>query len=360
MNKPELIRMLATQVSPLDLATWLRSSYLPLLIDKFNHPNSRKRLGLYQGERIPDNERNLTDVRNRVSLIIEYELARLSNQILEEYGETELFWSYVVANRFPDLEVRRRDGTRSLRIEVKCLQSIAEEKSANFDTLKKDLNPNTDFVIVFLWEWAYDGSEFKWDRSPKILNYFVFHASSLAVLRDQYWLNKPPSDLGGGYQGFDLRYAVNCKEGIYAEEEGNYGKLLRIWKEDFQYRPAESPIINDTEKEFIKFQMESILEGFRNLYNFHLPILSGQFKVSHIKEKDVIIGAKAGEFGFFSKSTVDTKNIKSVMDKNLIKYVVLMNDKYVCSGYKNINGKIEQLFSGVKPKSLSRSRFGLA
>lgn len=42
-----------------------------------------------------------------------------------------------------------------MRIEVKCLQSMAEEKSANFDTLIKDINPQTDFVVVFLWEWDY-------------------------------------------------------------------------------------------------------------------------------------------------------------------------------------------------------------
>ena len=32
-------------------------------------------------------------------------------------------------------------GERGLRFEVKCLQSTAEEKSANFATLRKDIQP---------------------------------------------------------------------------------------------------------------------------------------------------------------------------------------------------------------------------
>ncbi|ACH39997.1 hypothetical protein Gbem_2994 [Citrifermentans bemidjiense Bem] len=360
MTREELSRMLSAQATPLELAIWLRQRYLPLLIQAFNTPGARKRLGLYQGERIPDNERNLTDARNRVSLIIEYELARLSNQIVEERGETDLFWSYVVANRFPDLEVRRRDGTRSLRIEVKCLQSIAEEKAANFDTLKKDLNPATDFVVVFLWEWAYDGDEFQWDRSPKLHNCFVFQAYSLAELRDHYWLNKPPGDLGGGYQGFDLRFAVNCKNGSYAEEEGNYGKLLRIWKENFEYRPEDTPILLDTEQEYLKFQREVTLEGFKNLCDYHLPRLSQQDTVTRIVKDGVEIGARAGRFAFFSNSLLETRNVKPLLVENEVTYCVVMTDKYVCSGSKIDNGQLVQVFRGLKPKLLDRSLFGLA
>jgi len=72
MTNEEITRMMSTQAGPLETACWMRESYLPLLIERFNTPNVQKRLGLYQGERIPDNERNLTDVRNRVSLIVEY------------------------------------------------------------------------------------------------------------------------------------------------------------------------------------------------------------------------------------------------------------------------------------------------
>ena len=144
----ELLEILEGKTSDVSAINWLRSEYLPEVVKRINQPSSRKRLGLYRGERIPENERNLTDTRNRVSLILEYEIARVSNEIFIELGITDYFWTYVVANRFPDLEVRKRDGNRVLRVEIKSLQSIAEEKSANFDTLVKDINPKTDYVFV--------------------------------------------------------------------------------------------------------------------------------------------------------------------------------------------------------------------
>lgn len=353
--------MLGTGVSPVQIAQWLRSTYLPLLIDRFNHDDCRKRLGLYQGERIPDNERNLTDVRNRVSLIIEYELARLSNHMLSDAGENNLFWSYVVANRFPDLEVRRPDGTRCLRIEVKCLQSIAEEKSANFDTLKKDINPATDFVVVFIWEWGYaDSALFGWDRAPRILNCYVFHASSLAELRDAYWLNKPPENLGGGFQGFDLRFAVNCAAGVYAEEEGNYGKLLRIWQADFPHRPPATPALQDTENEYLRFKKSVILDGFWSLCQYHLPRLSQQSQITQISANGEAVGAKAGDFGFFTKLLVNNSDITSLMIANGIHYGVAMTEKYVCTGMVLTGTRTAPAFNQKKPKFLSRQLFGLA
>ena len=360
MDKHELTAMLGAQATPVEIAQWLRSNYFPELIDRFNHDDCRKRLGLYQGERIPDNERNLTDVRNRVSLIIEYELARLSNQMLSEAGVNALFWSYVVANRFPDLEVRHPDGSRCLRIEVKCLQSIAEEKSANFDTLKKDLNPTTDFVVVFVWEWGYaDSTLFRWDRAPRILKCYVFHASSLAELRDAYWLNRPPENLGGGYQGFDLRYAVNCVDGVYAQEEGNYGKLLRIWQADFPYRPHTTAAIQDTEEEYLRFRKGVVLDGFWSLCHFHLPRLSKQNVVSRITQNGNHVGAKAGDFGFFTKVIVSNGEVTSLMIANNIRYGVAMTEKYVCTGLALNGNRTTTVFSKKKPKFLSRSLFGL-
>ena len=134
-------------------------------------------MALYGGDRVPENERNLTDVRNRMSLLIEYKLAWIGNDVMEAHGITDLFWANVVANRFPDLELRNNQGRRGVRVEVKCLQAIAEEKSANFDTMKKDLNPNTDYIVVFIWEWFTDQAPVGWDRAPRVLCAFVFHAS---------------------------------------------------------------------------------------------------------------------------------------------------------------------------------------
>ena len=229
MNPQELRQFLSGERDAQSTLTFLSEEFIPSVAAKLNEPGTRRRMALYGGDRVPENERNLTDVRNRMSLLIEYKLAWVGNDILEEHGITDLFWTNVVANRFPDLEVRDVRGRRGVRVEVKCLEAVAEEKSANFDTLKKDLNPNTDYIVVFIWEWLRDQAAIAWDRAPKILRAFVFHAASLAELRDFNWLGNPPNTLGDGLQGFDLRYAVNCRTGQYNQEEGNYGKLLRIW-----------------------------------------------------------------------------------------------------------------------------------
>jgi hypothetical protein len=360
MNKAELETMLGATNSPQQTASWLRGTYLPELINRFNSDETRKRLGLYQGERIPDNERNLTDVRNRVSLIVEYELARLSNDILNEAHVSSLFWSYVVANRFPDLEVRKNNGDRLLRIEVKNLQSIAEEKSANFDTLRKDINPHTDFVVVFLWEWAYgDSSSYQWDRAPRLLGCYVFHAASLAELRDTYWLNQPHNNLGSGYQGFDLRYAVNCNSNTYSEEEGNYGKLLRIWKADFPYRPTMTPILQDTEDEYLRFKAGVVMAGFWSLCKLHLPKLAGHTAISVLQSNGKDVGAMCGQFAFFAKSLVGKAVVTELIKANHLTFGVTMTEKYVSTGYALQGQRLTQVFAQKKPKLLSRQLFGL-
>lgn len=360
MNAKELRDVLGGSRAPEAAAAWLRGTYLPAIVERFNGEETRKRLGLYPGEHIPRNERNLTDVRNRVSLIIEYELARLSNEVLGALGEKELFWSYVVANRFPDLEVRWPSGEAGLRIEVKCIQSIAEEKSANFDTLRKDLHHDTDFVVVFVWEWdAARRGRYRWDRAPRLLTWHVFHAASLAALRDCYWLNRPPPDLGGGRQGFDLRYAVNCKQGRYAQEEGNYGKLLRIWDAGFPHRPPGTPALQDTERAYLEFVDGVIASGFWSLCDEHLPRLSKGRPSSRLSLEGREVGARAGEFGLFRKALVGVEAAADVMRRHGLRFGVLMTDKYVSSGYEVTSATVREVFSGRKPKVLSRRLFGL-
>lgn len=359
IDASNLQRFLTGKCEPVDTLVWLSETFLPEIVSRLNATDVRRRLGIYAGEKIPENERNLTDVRNRVSLIFEYELARIATRILEEYKIEELFWSYVVANRFPDLEVRTSSGARGLRVEVKCLQSIAEEKSANFDTLRKDIHPITDFVVVFLWEWKYDPKEIAWDRAPFVHEAFVFHASSLAYLRDWYWLNNPPQNLGDGLQGFDLRYAVNCRNGSYNQEEGNYGKLLRIWQKDFKYQPPESPLIVRTIRDYVSFRHKVILKGFENLAHLILPRLSGSRVINpifyrHINDNSCI-GWQSENICFILNSFLDSQEKK----KNLLPQIsadtiYTFNEKYAWSKYKSDGIDMTLIIKGKKPKHLIR------
>ncbi len=361
MERNEIYEMLTATKTAKDIAVWLRQRYFPEILEKFNADDSRKRFGLYQNEKIPINERNLTDVRTRMGVLIEFELARISNELLSEVGITDIFWSYVVANRFPDLEVRNNSGDRQLRLEVKCLQCVAEEKSANFDTLKKDIDPKTDYVVVCLWDWSKKTSDIcNWDSVPKIYKVYVFHAYSLAMLRDTYWLNNPPTNLGNGFQGFDVRYAVTCSNGVYSKEQGNYGKLTRIWKEGFEYRPVEKDELIDTEQEYLTFQKEIIFEGFNVLANNQLSELSGDNSISVEKVfwGKIHVGYKADGYVYVLLSRIGGRagqqKLLAIATDNHALVIVLMTDKYRSTAYSVRNNKLRKLVTNEKPKNIVR------
>jgi hypothetical protein len=370
LTAEELRKFFATLTEPLDILEWLQSRFIVAVRTVFNSDDVRRRLGLYAGDRIPDNERNLTDVRNRVSLIVEYELARISTRLLEEAKVKEIFWSYVVANRFPDLEVRDSEGKRHLRIEVKNLQSVAEEKSANFDTLRKDVHPQTDFLVVFLWEWKADDGK-PWDRAPFIHNVFVFHASSLALLRDCYWLNSPPTTLGDGLQGFDLRYGINCRNGKYNEEEGNYGKLLRLWQKDFGHAPPMTPILERTAKDYHSFQEEVIVRGFETIAAIHLPKLSGDAPMKEVLFSGKRVGFNAGNYVFLLDYLIqDEEEAKEYVAAAVASRVVRFTSQYAWKEVsaakteagrktKKVRIKLTKVREGRKPKHLQKEFMGV-
>lgn len=363
MRRDEIRRFLLGKESPLATLDFLHDEFMPEVVTELNSAATRRLMALYGGDRIPQNERNLTDVRNRVSLLIEYELAWISNKFLLSQGTDDLFWANVVANRFPDIELRDNKGTRGIRVEVKCLQAIAEEKSANFDTLKKDLHPSTDYVVVFVWEWSADHDDVEWDRAPMVLRAFVFHASSLAELRDYNWLGTPPRTLGNGYQGFDFRHAVNCREGSYSEEGGNYGKLMRIWNEKAEYGNSCSKILQSTINVYLEFKEFVIWEGFKAVA---LDVLS---QTDSNKPEAVImdskeVGYSAGErtilFGArtsFQQRKHYTRVIASQQEKAFSRdqhmpQIVVMNEKYQWTLIRVVDGQLKSLGEWHKPKHL--------
>ena len=188
---------------------------------------------------------------------------------------------------------------------------------------------------------------------PVLVDFYVFHAYSLADLRDCYWLNRPPGDLGAGYQGFDLRYAVNCRQGVYAKEEGNYGKLLRVWQEGFPHRPADTSALGDTECEYVRFKRAVITDGFSSLCRYHLPRLSGSTNLETIHNGDgEVYAVCAGQYAFVLKSRADGGSIEDMITARGITRVVVMTDKYSCAGFVMEDGGRRPLFSGQKPKML--------
>lgn len=198
------------------------------------------RIGKYPDERLPKNQRNLSDIRTRVGTLLEYELSRAMQWHIENQSIDQVYASCVVANKYPDLAVRGQNGEMGLRMEVKSIQTVAEEAAANFDTILKDIRRDKDYIILMVWNWE-PIPENTSVKHPYVSDFYCFNAYNIALLRDTYWLNTPGS-IEGGYQGFDLCKGVTYDGGEtgdgYKEEEGNYGKLTRIYNKDFEHEDA--------------------------------------------------------------------------------------------------------------------------
>ena len=60
MDRETVLNMFSGNINPVEVACWLRNHYFVEIINRLNSTDSRRRFALYQGETIPDNERNLT------------------------------------------------------------------------------------------------------------------------------------------------------------------------------------------------------------------------------------------------------------------------------------------------------------
>ncbi|PKU94600.1 hypothetical protein [Bifidobacterium pseudolongum] len=350
MNKSDICAMLSGEVDPLILVKWFQKVYFPEIVKRFNQEKIRGKMALYSGETIPTNERNLSDVRTRMGLLIEFELAALSNNLFDELELDEYFWTYVTANRFPDLEIRRRDGERTVRIEVKCLQATAEEKSANFDTLRKDIDPNTDLLVVCLWEWENGDGKQEGRRAPRLEKIYVFNAMALAQLRDTYWLNTPPKNVGDGWQGYDLRDAITCKEGVYSKEQHNYGKLMRLWTKDFPYLPKKTLLLSHTEATYLAFRKEVVEVGLRTIALAQLPCLSPGEEVRRLK--DPTLGNVVYMCGPVAYAQWESGEIEEFMKIHALRVFARLSSKYHTTIFVWKEGKAQKVSDVKKPKSL--------
>lgn len=341
---------------------WFRREYFPEVMRRINSKESRCRMALYPGDHLRTNERNLTDTRTRIGILLEHDFTRISNEIIKDEGIGDLVWTYVVSNRFPDLEVHSSSGKPCLRVEMKALESRAEEKSANFATLIKDINPSTDYLIICLWQWEekQNHEAVTWESAVSVKKIFVFHAYSLARIRDYYWFNNPPAKCKA-YQGVDIRTAISCNEECFSIEEHNMGKILRLWQGETEELPAGfSEFERTTLMSYLEFVDEVYEAGFRYLSVGILKSIGadeiGYFDLGGFKcpssAKIVVVPSKKGS---------SKQNRLLISQASGADIIVRMNGNYKCSAWK-MYPEIEyrgdsydavrerQLFNSVKPK----------
>ncbi|GIW90592.1 MAG: hypothetical protein KatS3mg109_1024 [Pirellulaceae bacterium] len=329
----------------------LRKYLLKNVVCRMNCDLLPYQFALYKDERIPTNQRNLTDVRTRMGVLLEYEFAKAVNHVLDASITRHVILTYVIANRFPDLAFRTRNGGIGVRFEVKAIEAIAEEKSANFDTLIKDIRKGTDFVVVMLWEWTEHRShQF---RHPVILDMFVMDAYQLAQMRDTYWLNHPPADPGDARQGFDLCFAVNCRAGQYNQEEGNYGKLMRIFDEKCEGYLPDEVRKGSTLQEYYRFKKTTIRVGLERIgQDIAKGFVSGpgELKVcSHDLPVVLIAGKGTRRLLIVGDTNMPRKqDVLQLMRSHQVEQVLLLNGKF---DWKVRNADWHVIASGRKPAS---------
>jgi hypothetical protein len=210
---------------------WLESIHvfnteiLPKVLHQLNQSISLHQIAKLEEERLPENERNLTDARTRIGVLLEYSLAICLDSFLAPILGPGYLISFVVANKFPDLTLRDPDHRPLLRVEVKCIQTAAEEKSANLDALIRDIHPRHDLLCVLIWEWQQACRGQSAIEYPHVHRGYVFDAYTISKVRDWGWLNEPKA---GKTNDIDITSAVVCQDNRWKKEEKNLGKLMRI------------------------------------------------------------------------------------------------------------------------------------
>ena len=340
-----------TANDPEAVLEFLNMDLLPRAVDILNKDALPWTVALFPDDVLPTNQRNLTDVRTRIGILLEFEFAKAVAALLPAQSrEKRISLTNVIANQFPDLAFRTIDGKVGIRFEMKAIQTIAEEKSANFSTLVKDIRKGTDFVVILLWEWMEH--ECLARRFPYIHRLFVMDAYQLAQMRDCNWLNNPPAKLLSARQGFDLTFAVNAKDDSYNKEEGNYGKLMRIFNFEHQDLLPDSVRQGKTLQNYYLFSQEASRLGLMHigqeiaaesvkLGNGTSAIVSESLPVCFLSERNnnrLII--------FGSRKMPSKSNAMSAADEHAADLVMLLNEKFQWTVRDNKWNRVSQ---GKKP-----------
>jgi hypothetical protein len=308
----------------------LRDEIFPGALRCLNEETLPVQFSLFRDDVVPTNQRNLTDVRTRMGVLLEYELGKCITSVLPRAVTERVALTYVIANKYPDLAFRTRQGGNGVRFEVKAIETIAEEKAANFDTLIKDIRKGTDFVVALVWGWQeHEMHPLRW---PRVYNAFVFDAYQLALMRDCWWLNRPP-DVGDGRQGFDLCFGVNCSAGSFNKEEGNYGKLMRIFDSSSEAYLPEEVRRGTTLAAYYEFQKETIRLGLEHIgARLAAAFLggAGAGEITSVGLPVVVTAEKAGDnlLVVGSAGMPGVAVVRELMGQHHVSRALVLNEKF--------------------------------
>lgn len=202
----------------------LNKEIFPELVEEFNTGDAADRLTRLTKdiEPVPDHSRNVTETRTRVGLLLEFNLGI----VIEEYLPDDHVVSYGASQAHTDLVLRGPDRTPTVRLEVKAIEDIAEEKAASYEDMVHSIDPNRDILAIFTWGWRQDRAAGRETRIPQLYDLRGFEMREISMARDLLWMQSPRR---GNKNMMDISMPVIQKNpGELKEEEGNMGKLTRI------------------------------------------------------------------------------------------------------------------------------------
>ena len=112
----------------------------------------------------------------------------MMNQIILEENSLDCEIAWFPDNQYNDFSCIKRDASWNpnsreceyFRIEVKSMNTGADESKAHFAALQKEMEPN-DAMLILVWEWRQiDSVHF----SPIVIDSFFDYAQGVAELRD--------------------------------------------------------------------------------------------------------------------------------------------------------------------------------
>lgn len=337
---------------------------LPRVVSQMNLEMSPHQIAKLASEKLPENERNLTDARTRIGVLLEYSLAIYLDKLFTEEIGPEHRVGFVVAHKFPDLVARDPDHLPILRIEVKCVQLAAEEKSANLDTLLRDIRPYRDLLCVLVWEWQQRVRGKSVVQYPHVQRAFAFDAYIVAKVRDWGWLNEPKR---GHTNDIDVATAVVRRAGSWKKEEKNLGKLMRIADREALTRPplhhfANDPVVSDY-LEFKDFVIEhGITLGWRRIVgeaNCTIPNSGGWCRCESVFRLEIAVDSRGGTIATYfvpnmrSRAAIKTTVLADLRAIGLNSCrVVLLSEKYAWRIFEYDGTTLASTAAGKKPKNL--------
>jgi hypothetical protein len=262
----------------------LNSGLMDKCVEQVNRDFSLPLLSKLPEERLPTHQRNLTDVRTRIGVLLEYSFALALQDALRKGGTADYRASFVVANQYPDLVIRDAVSQPAVRIEMKTLELVSEEKSANFDALIRDVHPQKDILCVLMWEWDEEDLSGTTVKFPEVKRGFAFEAYPIARVRDLGWLSQRRA---GQVKGIDVTGPVVGDAQSLREEEHNMGKLMRILGD------GEADALPDD------LAMHRAVESYREFKNYTISAGLAHNAVRLLKELGIVSQADTA----FSHST---------------------------------------------------------